>query len=268
MDCFDDLQKFEEKDAIETTRDPIIRSLVALVDYTRSHNSEHLELELRVGTFGQDHSFTAGYSHVPVISKMMKRLKNNALKLKTWTDVGKAEFNSCEYPNNVRKRVPPNQIITKRKLAKIDIQSDRGMGLRVCLSSEIPVTDPQTLQDCDKNEPISLRIIKRVSFVQKVCFANGFDFLVQYDISKVSQAAPNKLECTKNPACYHCELELKTALSKLLDPETEMRQNQMIAYGLLSCAKTFLGTHRIVENDVAERLPPPSLVILSQNLPK
>jgi hypothetical protein len=268
MDGFDELQHFEETHAVETARDPVIRSLAALVDFVRN-SPDQLELEIRVGAFGQDHSFTPGYSHVPVISKMMKRLRNNTLKLKTWTELAKVPiFNSGEYPNNVRKRVPLNQLITKRKLAKIDIQSDRGMGLRVCLSSEIPVTDPQVIQDCEKNAPISLRIINRASFVQKISFSNGFEFSVQYDISKVSQPAANKLECTKNPACYHCEVELKTPLAKLGDAETELRQNQMIAYGLLSCAKTFLGTHRLVENDTSERLPPPSLVILSQTLPK
>jgi hypothetical protein len=259
-----------DKDLLDCLKDPIFISVCDLVAYVRNHNSEHLELEIRVGIFGQDNTFNPGYSHVALMRRMMLRLQNNCAKLKNWTQLDDFKFVSSEFPNNLRKRTCPQTqpvLIEKIKLAKIDISSNRIMGLRVCLSSEIPVTDSKRVTECEKIDAISKRIVHRASFVEKVSFDN-FSVSFQYDISKVSSAALNKIECTKTPATYQCEIEIKDKLLKLGNEEEEIRQNRLIAFTFLNNAKTFLGTHKLVSHDVSERLCQPSLAIICQTIPK
>jgi hypothetical protein len=259
-----------EQDLLDCLKDPIFISVCDLVCYLRNHNSEPLELEIRVGLFGQDNTFNPGYSHVALMKRMMLRLQNNCAKLKNWTKLDDFKFLTSEFPNNLRKRTCPQTtpiLIEKKKLAKLDLSSNRIMGLRVCLSNEIPVTDSKRITECEKIEPLSMRIVHRASFVEKVCFDN-FSVSFQYDISKVSSAARNKIECTKTPASYQCEIEIKDKLIKLGNEQEELRQNRLIAFTFLNNAKTFLGTHKLVSNDVSERLCQPSLAIISQTIPK
>jgi mRNA capping enzyme, beta chain len=266
---FPDVDPIDEKDVFDALKDPLLQSITEFVAYMRSKNSENLELEIRVGSFASDQTFHPGYSHVPLMRRMTKRLETNCSKLNSWTALPQISFLSGEYLNNIRKRVAPQQIpiiIQKRKLAKIDISSDRLMGLRVSLSEEIPVAASKLLDAQNKEqEPIQVRCIYRASFQQKIHFNNKFSVLVQYDISKVSTGAPNKLECTKTPAQYHCEVELKDKLIKLGNPDEERIQNQCIAYALLQCAKTFLGTHKMVNGEISERLNQPLLTMISSS---
>ena len=269
MNFLPDLDPLDEKDVI--SNDPILISITELVAFVRSKKSEHLELEIRVGTFGQDNTFHPGYSHIGLIRRMITRLKNNCAKLKSWTTLNEVAFLNTEFPNNVRKRVgltPIPIIVKKEKLSKIDIGSDRMMlGLRVSLSRETPVLGSSLVDNEGKElAPSSIRYIHRASFIQKIHFTNTFSVSVQFDISKVSQSAPNKLECTKTPAQYHCEVELLDKLTSLNNPEEEIIQNQYIAYALLQAAKTFLGTHKIIVGEVPERLTQPNLVILSKSM--
>ncbi len=259
-----------EKDLLDCLKDPVFNALYDLVSYVRNHNSENLELEIRVGLFGQDNTFNPGYSHVALMRRMMIRLENNCSKLKNWTHLGEIQYLNSEFPNNIRKRTAPQTkpiIIEKKNIAKIDLSSTRIMGLRVSLSSEIPVIDLKRVTECEKNDPISLRIVRRASFIEKISFDN-FSVSFQYDISKVSSAARNKIECTKTPATYHCEIELKDKLLKIGNEEEEQRQNKLIAFTFLNNAKVFLGTHKLMPGDTSERLCQPSLSIISQNIPQ
>jgi hypothetical protein len=259
-----------EKDLLDCLKDPVLNAVCDLVAYVRNHNTEPLELEIRVGLFGQDNTFNPGYSHVALMRRMMVRLQNNCAKLKNWTKLDELKFLTSEFPNNVRKRTCPQTkpvLIEKKKLAKIDLSSNRIMGLRVCLSNEIPITDSKVITDTEKTEPISLRIVHRASFIEKVSFDN-FSVSFQYDISKISCTARNKIECTKTPATYHCEIELKDKLQKLGNEEEEKRQNKLIAFTFLNHAKTFLGTHKLIQGEVSEQLCQPCLSIISQTIPK
>jgi hypothetical protein len=240
----------------------------------RSKNSEHLELEIRLGTFSQDHHFTPGFHHTQrqIIQKALDRFRTNGTKLKDWTTLPELNYIVSEYGDNIRTIVNPGSPLKtqkKKKLVTLDLTTDRSHGFRICLSEEMDLTEhthPDIFTMIKKQAPLSVRFVQRASFLTRIPMDTS-DLRVQYDISKVSTGA-NKLECTKQPASYHCEIELKGHLHKLGNEEQEVYDNQFIANQLLCYAKALLGSYRKDDKNVYHALPQPKVFFLNEHWEK
>lgn len=250
---------------LEGVNDPVLLRVTNLLEQARSQNSKHLEVEVRIGTFSEANHFVAGYNNVALSGKLLSRLRKNGSQKSNWTTLNQQTSLNAEYPGNIRKRVtPPNKvpsICVKRKLATIDLGSDRVFGFRVCLSEEKPVELSKSLES---SEPLSVRYCERASFTQRLEVGTNFFVNLQYDISKVTVPSKDKKECTKLPAEYHCEVELMDKLFTMGNPEEERRQSMMIAYAMLHQAKALLGTHRF-NGETFEPLPRPTLHLIAHS---
>ena len=268
------------QEIIDHLNDSILIKMTDMLELQRSQNSNTVELEIRIGLFNEGNVFIPGYNNITPIKRLIARLKNNGQQKNNWTTLDPVQFMDAIF-GDVRKRIIPGNapiLCVKKKISTLDIGSDRIFGFRVSLSDEkVPTVDDivrafpkktlTSMQECLKelsNEPPALiRYAQRQSFVQKIDFKNGFVVNLRYDISKVS-CAKSKMDLTRTPASYHCEIELLDKLFKFGNIEEERQQSKMIAYVMLSQAKALLGTHKN-QAEVYEVLPRPCLHFISQS---
>ena len=144
----------------------------------RENSQKNLELEVRIGQFTSENDFISGYSaeFMSLITRMLKRLQKNTEVLKsTWKMVEpKYTMLRCEFDRGLRKTARPNfeeEYITKKRIGKIDILTDRQYHLRISLSEETKVDMVKShpmYEVVKKQAPKSLRYIQRASFLEVI----------------------------------------------------------------------------------------------------
>jgi len=257
--------------------DEVQESVVRMLQHIRENHKDDLELELRVGKFTSENEFVSGYTHdhMDLINRLLQRLKKNTEHSdykKTWTMEPKYLMMRCQFAKNIRKTCRPSyreEFLMKKLVGKIDIHTDRQYHLRASLIKEIQIDCNQSQYEyLKKTAPISVRYIQRASFQEVVPYIGSQDLkeiVFQYDISKVSEAAPTKKKCTEIPCTYHCELELKTKLIPIPDKKVETQQNYLIADMLISRARALLGTSHLDSEKVLRPLPPAKLLVINKD---
>lgn len=255
--------------------DQLKQALIRMIQHIRDNPDKNIELEVRVGQFTSENNFKAGYSHehLKLIYRMLQRLTKNTkheeLK-KTWTKEPEYMMMRCEYPDDLRKtcRPPfPEEYMIKKKYEKIDVLTDRQYHLRFSLSDEQKndiTKNPTLYESIKQNPPTSVRYIYKHCFQEIVPACTDIKdakdtgntkdakdtkeetIIFHWEISKVSDPAPNKKKSTETPCTYHCELELKTKLLPIQNETEAMLKNTLLADLILSRAKALLGTTYIV----------------------
>jgi len=227
-------------------------AVTRLVEYMRENADDNLELEIGVGRHGggSGGQFDSGYQHThrTLITELMQRLGNNATRANDprWRADEMVTILKSYYDNDVVKESVGSRatFMRKEKLFAVDIETDLEYSLRVRLARETPmlVADDDLLT---RVRVKSLRFINRVSFHEQMPAESesALDLAFQWDLSKVSRAAPTKLESAQHPCSYHAEVELKTKLP----PPTADRQldadiNSIVARALLARGRALLGT--------------------------
>lgn len=244
-------------DKPQETHDEVLQQVTEILEMARMKNSQFLEIELRLGRFATNNHFTPGYSCRDLANKLMCALAKNCQHKLGWTEIKKHQFMTATFPKNIRKRthiLKPPEIVRKNKITTLDIGSDREYGLRLAVSEEIPIRD----NFYDTEEPMNLRITERASFIQTLKLSPLLEVTFQYDISKTSTKGATKMDLTKNPSEYHCEIELIGNLVPLANKTEQRKQSQLIAAALLSCGRELFGNFRLTDNGL-ERLPTPAL---------
>lgn len=238
-----------------------------LVRYKRLHPG--VELEVRVGQFDRNHkNFVSGYhvNYQPVITRLLKRLGNTCQASVNWTDLGQSMYVVVEHSGGIRQvchsdQTKKERVIRKSKIAQLDLKTDREYDLRVGLASEVAVDTekPAIFNEVRRGKPTSVRIVQRASFLE-----NSGPYTFRYDISKVSPATQNKMQCTNKPCFYHCEVELTSQLHAV---PASQHEDVCIAEMLLARGKALLGNHYITQSGNV-KLPEPSLVVLAFRTPE
>jgi hypothetical protein len=241
-------------------------AVVRQLEYMRAHPDEPLELEARVVVFSNDADCKVGYADFAVARKLVSRLEYNAKEVPNWSSVPSYQMVRGEHDQGIRQtcRPPaPDVFQQKNGVSRVDMVTDREYHLRVALAKELPV-DAKKQVELRTKAPKSVRLMHRASFIEEVpaLSVSALPLTFQWDISKVSDPAPTKKECTDKPCRYHCEVELKTKLSPLQDKELERAQNELIASLFLDRARALLGTHYQSSPDSLVALPPAKLVLL------
>lgn len=244
---------FTGDDVTAELKDDIISKMVNAIDCARATGSKHLEMEIRLGRFTQDHHFQPGYGSMNLANKLIDSLRKNCETKQGWTQVKPLQIITAQYKDDIRKRVIPGypqEIIRKRKLATIDIGSNREYGFRFAISEELPVQD----HHCDRDPPLYLWISERVTFD----YISPVDSSIhlRFDISKTSQRGSNKLEACEKKADFHCEVEfIESGASSSLT-------SFQIANILLSTARETMGNYRKNEEGHLIRIPPAKLFLM------
>lgn len=253
------------------SEDEIISFIVQMVNKTRQEEKS-LELELRVGQFTPSNKFIAGYhfNHRVVINRLIDRMSTVCEERENWANKKQYMFMRAAYPSGIRQTCIPNvqkTFSTKKVIEKLDLSSDRLYDLRISLSMEEPVNiknNREIREMVKKRKPYSIRIIQRASFVETLPLdLEGGTFQLQFDISKVSPQAKNKLECTNQPCSYHCEIELLTPIAPSKSPEEELAQNRLIARSILARGRVLLGTHVLDEGGQSSRIQTAKVYMLN-----
>lgn len=243
-----------------------------MIERVRSAD-QPLELEVRIGQFSNGNTFLTGYRHNErdLIKRLKERLEKNVSHLPNWTQPGmQSIFIRAEYENGIRQDCIPgsnqSKFNSKKCIEKLDLISDRAYDIRISLSEEFSIDTSQDTELCvslKTKKPTSVRYIYRATYIEKVPIDEDGFFSLQYDISKVSQPSADKMDCTKAPCNYHCEIELLPGFKRLEDKREEMLQNEFIAKSLLARAKALLGTHIKLDNNNYKVLPCPRLKLLT-----
>jgi len=259
--------------------DKVKQSVIRMIKHLRQNSTKDMELEIRVGQFTSENDFQSGYAHehLKLINRMLQRLQKNTehneLKHK-WSMEPKYMMMRCEYPQGLRKTCRPSfpeEYLIKKRIGKIDVLTDRQYHLRFSLSEEqkIEITKNDSLYETVKQHPpLSVRYMQRANFVEKVpCPSGNPANLIEFkwEIAKVSSSASNKKKSTELPCTYHCEIELKTKLFPIQDPEEEDLKNSLLADLIIARAKSLLGT-TYIENQTFTNLPPAKLTILTKDV--
>ena len=252
------------------------QEVLKLVKKHRS-DSNHSELEIRIGSFSTEGNFTAGYNsnHIKVINRLNSRLKKTCAAFPTtWVLVPQYSYIVGDHGENIRSTVIPNkepEIIKKTRVNFVNLTSDRPMHLRVTLSNEIPIKSNEVLKRIQKTPPISVRYVQRASFIHILKMGcKKVEFRV--DISKVGFSGSNKLEATKahnekgDNCSYHCETELVTKLRPITDKKLEHREDEFIAEAILSFGKSLLGSFEIQSDGSSVQLPAANLYLLNSDI--
>ncbi len=247
--------------------DRVRESVLKMVQYIRAHPAESLELEVRVGKFTSEHDFVAGYPKelIPLVTKLLSRLSKSAQVDPTrWQSIPKYQMIRAFHDKGLRQTCRPGheaEFTLKQQIGKLDLMTDRSYHLRVSLCKEntIEMTKNHPMYNTvTKNPPVSVRYVQRASFLETV----NSEIIFQWDISKTSSEAPNKIKAAESPCSYHCEVELKTKLAPLEDKVAEKSQDELITDLLLTRAQSFLGTTFVSKGQFLP-LPPPKLVIIN-----
>jgi hypothetical protein len=232
-----------------------------------------MELEMRIGQFTTGGQFTPGYTseNRHIIQRLLRRLEKNCQDKDNWTNDKQYMFIRAEYPNGIRRTCIPNNpdktlLIEKKRLGKIDLNTDRNYDIRFSLCSEAVVTSDQVLSMVKINKPESVRMIQRASFIETINLQDHQHFRLQYDISKVSKQSDDKMTCTKYPCSYQCELELIEKLQPLDDKAEEEKQNKFIARVMIDRSRALLGSYTITPNGLTA-LNTAKLCIVRSTLP-
>ena len=259
-------------------RDPVKQNILTMLKFMRTHHKENLELEIRVGQFNSSNEFHPGYTqeHRQLSKKLAIRMEKNSQHptlSQTWEMVPKYIMMRCEYEQGVRKTCIPGrneEFMTKKRVGKLDLTTDRQYQIRLALSRETKVNltkGHHMYERVKRGPPISVRYLQRGSFMEKLSGPHGNEFCFQWDISKVSTEAPNKNRATKHPCSYHCEVELKSKLKPLADKVTEQEEDLWLADHILARARVLLGTHyKETPEAPASLLPAAKFFILTKDV--
>jgi len=254
-------------DQPEEKVDRVRESVIKMVRYIRAHPTESLELEARVGKFTSEHEFVAGYPTelIPLVTKLLSRLSKSAqVEATRWQSIPKYQMIRAFHDKGLRQTCRPGheaEFTLKQLVGKLDLMTDRDYHLRVSLCKEttVEMTKHHPMYDTvTKKPPVSVRYVLRASFLETVTP----EIVFQWDISKTSPEAPNKIKAAESPCFYHCEVELKTKLTPMEDKVAEKTQDELITELLLTRAQSFLGTTFWSQGQLLP-LPPPKLVIIN-----
>lgn len=244
-------------------------------------DNDTLEMEVRVGKINSDLSFRAGYTHDCrcVISRLLSRLMENVKKYeyenernKRWTMEKQFVYLKSYYKYNGTTVIGiniPNQTekyYIKRKNVVIDVQTTRPMDLRFSLNEEIPIilnreNDEKLFDLITRGHPNYVSMITRTSFFEHIEIL-GARLVFRYDISKVSDPSKTKMESSKKPCTYHCEIEIMNPVPKSTNLEHESQINSIIIDMFIKRACVLLGTHVKSKNE-SKKLELPKLVVIN-----
>lgn len=239
-------------------KDEIMDRLLQMLAEMQNKPKRNYELECRVGKIQAcTNTFEAGYSHsqVVLIRKLLQALdKCCTHRPDVWTKTPQCITVRGYYKNNIRQECDANRttqrFVQKKKLCVLDLNvKERDKDLRICLAEE----KVMQCKELVSSAPSQVRLIQRASFTedQRIC-------KYVYDISKVSEPAATKLDCTTKPCRYECEIEMHIVDIHKLSHE----QFRACAHGFLQRMKALLGTSYLdPDTDACMKLPHPILTL-------
>lgn len=211
-------------------------------------SGDSVELEFRLGQH-RNGNFVSGFppDSQSAVKNLIRRLRYNAeCPDLPWT-MKTSSFIVAQYEDGIRHICgldKSEKFQRKEVLASVDFAANnRPYNLRLSLSREqdvcVPVDDMRR-----KTPPKSVRIVLRHSFTETTDTGTVF----RYDISKVSPEGKDKMECSKKPCYYHCEVEYVSGTFSF--------------DSLWTRAISLLGSHRVYPDGRYEKLPKPELTVM------